>query len=260
VDVTSLGFRTDLMVLRLGGSEVVDAGDCIVVRTPANPTFWWGNFLLVPEPFGPGDGKRWVDRFRREFPDASHRAIGVDTVDGAAGLPAELEAAGVESDVSVVLTAPSLVEPPESPFEIRMLITPDDWQQAYSLRGAVYGEPESSEAAMFPARQIDAARTLTEGGHAVWIGAIFDGQLVASLGIVSDGRGLARFQSVETHPDFRRRGIARRLLYDAATYAANEFAATTTVIVADPDDHAIALYRSVGFADTERQVRLQAAR
>ena len=36
----SLGFRTDLALLALGGSEIEDRGRHGVVRTPANPTYW----------------------------------------------------------------------------------------------------------------------------------------------------------------------------------------------------------------------------
>src|SRR5260370_12802330 len=47
VDVRSLGYRTDLMVRLLDGSQVEDRGDYLAVRSPQNPTFWWGNFLLM---------------------------------------------------------------------------------------------------------------------------------------------------------------------------------------------------------------------
>src|SRR5881392_3949693 len=70
MQVTSLGFRTDLALRALEGAEVTDRGDYTVVRSPDNPTFWWGNFLLLagwPEP-GTGDG--WLARFAAEFPQA----------------------------------------------------------------------------------------------------------------------------------------------------------------------------------------------
>lgn len=43
VNVTSLGYRTDLMIRRMEGSEVTDCRDHIVVRSPAHPAYWWGN-------------------------------------------------------------------------------------------------------------------------------------------------------------------------------------------------------------------------
>lgn len=41
----SLGWRTDLIFARFDG-QVTDCGKHVRVRTPANPTFWWGNLHL----------------------------------------------------------------------------------------------------------------------------------------------------------------------------------------------------------------------
>ena len=80
MQVRSLGFATDLAVLRAGGSIVVEADDHLVVRTPSNPSYWWGNFVLVADP---ELAARGVDVFHREFPGARHLAIGVDGAGGA---------------------------------------------------------------------------------------------------------------------------------------------------------------------------------
>ena len=48
MQIESLAFRTDLALLEIGGSDVEDHGSHIAVRTPHNPTYWWGNFLLFP--------------------------------------------------------------------------------------------------------------------------------------------------------------------------------------------------------------------
>ena len=48
VEVISLGFRTDVMLRGLEGSEVVDHADHVTVRTPGNPDFWWGNAGAIP--------------------------------------------------------------------------------------------------------------------------------------------------------------------------------------------------------------------
>ena len=49
MDIRSLGFRTDLRLLEMTGSVIEDRGTHLVVRTPANPTYFWGNFLLLRE-------------------------------------------------------------------------------------------------------------------------------------------------------------------------------------------------------------------
>jgi len=45
MQIRSLAYQTDLFFPRFDG-EVVDRGDYTVIRTPSNPTFHWGNFLL----------------------------------------------------------------------------------------------------------------------------------------------------------------------------------------------------------------------
>jgi hypothetical protein len=79
VNITSLGYRTDLMLLQLSGSELTDKGEYVVIRTPANPTFWWGNYLLYRTPFAPGALAGRLEVFRQEFPAAKHGALGIDT-------------------------------------------------------------------------------------------------------------------------------------------------------------------------------------
>jgi hypothetical protein len=44
----SVGFVTDLFLVAFDG-VIEDKGRYVVVRTPSNPDFWWGNFLLYPE-------------------------------------------------------------------------------------------------------------------------------------------------------------------------------------------------------------------
>ena len=47
MEIQGLGWRTDLALLEISGSVLEDRGDHLVVRTPDNPTFWWGNFLML---------------------------------------------------------------------------------------------------------------------------------------------------------------------------------------------------------------------
>jgi ribosomal protein S18 acetylase RimI-like enzyme len=65
--------------------------------------------------------------------------------------------------------------------------------------------------------------------------------------------GLARYQDVETDPAARRRGLAGTLVWHAGRFAAEKLGASTLVIVADPAEGAIRVYRNCGFADAQRQ-------
>jgi predicted GNAT family acetyltransferase len=91
-----------------------------------------------------------------------------------------------------------------------------------------------------------------------WFGAFLDDVLVSQLGLVSASPGLARFQSVETHPAHRGRGLASTLVHAASQFGFAELGAQTLVMVADPDYVAVRIYRALGFIDAE--IQLQAER
>src|SRR5579863_9380717 len=95
VEVVSLGFRTDLMVRGLEGSEIADHGGYVTVRTRANPEFYWGNFLLLPADALSDPPDRWLSLFAAEFPDAGHLALGIDVTDGRDADLGPFESAGL---------------------------------------------------------------------------------------------------------------------------------------------------------------------
>jgi ribosomal protein S18 acetylase RimI-like enzyme len=257
VEISSLGYRTDLLLLELSGSVFEDAGEYVVVRTPDNPSFWWGNFLLYRTPFGPGDAAARLATFRKEFPTAEHVALGIDSVDGVIGAGDELTASGLTAERDVVMTASEVV-PPRRPNEeatYRPLSGDDDWEQLLqqSLATATMEVDEAYE--LFTRRKLAAKRALVDAGHGRWFGA-FDGErLQSSLGLMFDGKGLARFQSVQTSPEDRGRGLASTLVHRASTYGLTEGGAQTLVLVADPEYLAIRIYRALGFTDTETQLQ-----
>jgi GNAT superfamily N-acetyltransferase len=255
VDVRSLGYRTDLMVRALEGADIDDRGNYLVIRTPGNPTYWWGNFLLLSEPPRAGEGRDWLDVFAAEFPDARHIALGIDVTEVSAVNIGELTAVGLRMQRSAVLTARDLSEPPHPnrTAAFRELSGDADWQQATSLR-AVLSEGEPGAEPRFLKARIAAERGLTEAGHGVWFGAFLDGELMAQLGLITDGKGIARYQNVETHPAARRRGLAGTLVWRAGRFGLTDLGASTLVMLADPLDVAVRVYRSVGFTDAETQV------
>lgn len=259
MDIKSLGYRTDIMLRLLEGGERADNGDCVVVRSPANPVYWWGNFLLLAAPPAPGSVSRWLSRFAAEFPAAGHVALGIDVTDRSAVDPAEFEAAGLMFRRETVLTAAEVHQPPHPnrSAEYRPLTGSADWQQAVELRIACTGPEDPPADRGFQESRITAQRGLAEAGHGCWLGAFAGRRLVAQLGIISDGHGVARYQDVETHPAARRQGLAGTLVYQAGRYALARLAASTLVIVAEPDQQAIRVYRSCGFEVTEDQVSFE---
>jgi ribosomal protein S18 acetylase RimI-like enzyme len=258
VNVISLGYRTDLMVRALEGSEVIDHAGYITVRTAANPEFRWGNFLLLPAEAVLGGASQCLALFAMEFPAAAHVALGIDsTRDGSADL-ASFEAAGLSVQRETVLTASLPAGPPHPnrDAQIRELTSDGDWEQSADLRDLCNAADGFRTSRAFTEARITAQRGLASAGHGAWFGAFQNGKLVAHLGVVSDGSGIARYQDVGTHPGARRQGLAATLVCHAAGYAIDRLAATTLVIVADPDGPAIGVYRSVGFADLQALVSM----
>ncbi len=256
----SLGYQTDLALLRLGGSEIEDRGDHLVVRSPHNPTFWWGNFLLLDAAPTADKTDQWLARFAETFPGAAHVALGFDGVDGSLSDLAGFTAAGLSVEGQTVMTAQSVHEPPHPNREAtyRPLDSDDDWTQAVDLRVACYGDGAGvGRDREFAEARATTMRALTDAGHGGWFGAFLGGRLVTSMGLFRTSTGLARFQSVETHPAMRGRGLAGTLVRYVSSYGLSELQAHTLVMVADPEYSAIRLYRSLGFADTETQLQAE---
>jgi GNAT superfamily N-acetyltransferase len=257
MDIGSLAFRTDLAMLEHSGSVVDDHGSHLVVRTPDNPTYWWGNFLLLrAAPTDTDDARGWLAAFESEFPEARHRTFGVDGTEGGRDDLAPFVELGFGADVSTVMTATAVHEParPNTEATYRPLESDADWQQQIEMTLA--GEDEGYDLP-FVSAQAAAQRRLVDAGYGAWWGAFEGERLLASMGLFTASPGLARFQSVKTHPDARGRGLAGTLVHRVSRYGLDELGAHTLVMVADPEYLAIRIYRAVGFTDTERQLQAE---
>lgn len=241
------GWATDLAILELSGSAVTDHGDHLVVRTPDNPEFHWGNFVLVTDPERVDDAAAWVGVFEAAFPGVGWVSVGLPRwPDDLAAWTAQR----LEVEVDEVLTASSLPRPVPlaDGYTVRRL-DGDDWDLAVARSvadNARTGEHEQGSFASFVQRRAEARRSLSERGVGAWFGAFADGVLVADLGIVRCGTA-ARYQDVSTDEPHRRRGLASHLLGVAARWAA-EAGCEQWVIVTEADSAAGRLYRGLGFA------------
>lgn len=238
------GWATDLAVLELTGSTVDDRGDHLVVRTPDNPGFHWGNVVLVTDPSVGDDAERWVCTFATEHPAATWVAVGLVAPPTD---PAAWQALQVELDVDEALTTrtrPSATGLAEG-YAVRQLDS-NAWTQ--SIERAVAGNERADPATFraFAEQRVAARRVLSARGDAAFFGAFAGERLVAELGIVRCG-STARYQDVSTEAAHQRRGLARHLLSVAAGWAA-ERGCDRWVIVAAADSDAGRLYRRAGFA------------
>lgn len=256
----SLGYRTDLALLELGGSSVEDAGDCWIVRSPRNPQHWWGNFVLVKERPSYEASPAWMERSLALFGESRTFVLGVD---GTAGSPGDLPwfaEHGCTVEAMAVTTATSVHAPRRTneACECRALATDDDWAASVELRMRCLDDDLDPVAYREYARARTAAyRAMASRGDGQWFGAFLEGRLVAQMGLYRAGEGLARFQGVETDPDVRRQGLAGTLVHHVSRFGLDELGAERLVMVADPDYFAIDLYRSVGFEVTEAQLQVE---
>ncbi len=258
--VRSLAYRTDLFFPAFDG-QILDRGDYLVVRTPSNPTFYWGNFLLFARPPQSGDDRRWRDLFAREIgtpPEVQHVALGWDSPEGEAGEIQPFLQAGFEASFDLVLTSSQPRRParPAAGIIVGPLASDEDWAAAQELDVLCRG-PGHDEAGyrLFRRRAADRYRRMAAAGRGDWYGA-FDGQrLVGALGLFHQD-GIGRYQSVTTHPDFRRRGVASIMVYEAGRHAIARYGLQTLVIVAEQESSASRLYAAVGFASSEKSVGL----
>jgi GNAT superfamily N-acetyltransferase len=261
MEIRSLAWRTDLIFPRFEGL-VEDRGGYRVVRTPDNPGFYWGNFLLFAHPPTADSLPEWTRIFEREIravQPAPHLAFGWDSPTGEPGAVEPFRAAGFILGENAVLTATDLLPPPHPhrAVRVRPLATDAEWAQALENQVACRAAEFSvDEYRPFKARQMARYRRMADAGLGAWFGAFAGERLVAGLGVFADG-ALARFQMVATHPEFRRQGICGTMVHESARYPRTVLGAETLVMTADEHDHAGRIYESLGFRPTERQLGVE---
>ncbi len=273
MDGARLGFRSELIFHRFDG-EVIDRRDTCgvqVIRTPSNPTFFWGNFLLFERAPVAGDVSRWPQLFAQLIeapqPQSTHRAFGW-LQDAPGEFDAFLAAGYTRSDTTVLqATRIDAAPPPRVAAQLRPFATEADWGMQLAAdvasRDPIHTETAYRE---FCARRNERWRAMIAAGRGQWFGAFVpDGgtaQLAASLGVFAEaqaveGERIARFQWVSTQPRYQRQGLCRALLAHAAQYARESLRADRLVIVAAADEMPERLYRAVGFVPVGHQRGLQ---
>src|SRR6478672_7640567 len=201
VPIASLGFRTDIMLLALGGSAITKHGGLTVVATPPAPDFWWGNFVLAPDASALDAA---LALHAEMFPEADFVSVGIDGTDGL-GIDATAAGRGLTVERSTALSSTAVGPPPRpnTDAEVRRLHSDEDFEAAADLQYT--NDPASGRG--FVASRFRTWRWLADEGHGAWFGAFLDGRLCTGLGLYTDGNGVARFQAVDTHPDYRRQRV-----------------------------------------------------
>ncbi len=256
--INSLLLKSSLIFAR-NESEIVERESYIAIKTPTNPGFHWGNYLIFKKAPVADEISSWKILFAKEFPyydEIKHYVFAWDELK-APDDPGYL-AHNMILEKSVGLQTDSLIRPKHYNNEvlIRPLTSPKDWEDADQLqtmtRLETYGFDEYLD---FKKAQSLSYQKLIKLGNGMRVGAFKGNQMVAELGIYSEGK-LGRYQNVVTHPDFRCQGICATLVYEAGQAILNEGKVKTLVMVADPDYHAARVYESVGFKPVEESYNL----
>ena len=245
-----------MAVARFDG-EVHDRGDYVVVRTDANPSFFWGNFLVFPHAPVPGDAERWLAVHEREFPPAPGRAtiLSWDELDGALGDDADFLAQGFERDLGLCFLATRLhkAQKHNDDVRVRPLASDDDWQRAEAALTAAFVSGSRAPADLqrvFVATQMRRYRAMQDQGWGAWFGAFLGDRVAACAGLVRQDRR-ARFQLVGTDPMFARRGVCSTLIFEMGSLALCEWPCDELIIVAGATQPAARVYAGVGFEACE---------
>ena len=237
--VRSLALTTELALAGTRG-RITDRGDYLVIETPDDPGFYYGNLLVMPAPPQVGEVAFWSRRFHEHFPDAEHVTLWWDSIRGDAGAEDELTAAGFTLERSLVMIADAIASAPAA-MPVRELTGAEiTGEIAWAL-----ADRHDEAYRQFLKRRAAWHRQLVARGIAKFWGAFDGARLVASLGLVELGT-IARYQDVQTLPAYRGRGLASALLHAAARAASVE----RVIVLAERGD----LYERAGFRLHERTV------
>jgi GNAT superfamily N-acetyltransferase len=247
-------WATDIEVLRLSGAVIDAHPDHVVITSPRNPGYHWGNFVLVTDPDAADDAARWVSVFDEHCPGAGHISIGLPREPD----PAGYRAAGLTVEAELVLDTGAPVTGAACPsgYVVRAL-EDADWAGvvAADLQEMIAeGRPGDAGDRAFVERRVETRADLARRSAAVFLGAFAgDGGLAAQLGIVlcgaiGEAHQVARYQHVSTVPGHRGRGLASHLLGVAGRWAADRGADRWEIHV-DPGSGAHRLYDRLGFRE-----------
>ncbi|OUS05693.1 hypothetical protein A9Q96_10860 [Rhodobacterales bacterium 52_120_T64] len=254
--ITSKGIQSDFIFHKFAG-VTTDFGDCISVRTPKNPDYFSGNFLLFQRPPDLADFANWIEKFETVFapyPAVRHHTFQwLPTTTPDPAVLEEFKHAGFTIDETSVLAARTVHDDKPAPegVEFRQIRTDAEWLAVIDAQTRD-GFPKipMSEYRRYKEATFANYREMSEQGLGGWWGAFKGKVLVADLGLFF-GEGVGRFQSVETSPEHRRQGICRAMVSHVSNQALAAHQGITLLMHADAHDVARGIYCSVGFVEIE---------
>lgn len=258
----SLGIQSEYVVSHLE-SKLTERDAFFIYQTPASPNYYYGNLLALKQPLSAKSKDAWESCFADAFMNLDgirHRTFlwTQDDQKASADEVEEFKKAGYDyEEMDILLLGPGQLVVPEyyqQSVAIRPFLYESDWRQWLEI-GVDQRDPGHSKEDFLRYRsgRLKTYKALTKAGHGHFYGA-FDGRHLVGYAGVFHLNGLARYQDVRVLEDYRRKGIARSMLYRMALWAGQY--AQQQVIIADSHYHATKLYQGLGFKVAESEASL----
>lgn len=125
--IKSTALRSEFLVLG-EEAEIEEQDEYFVVRSPQNPLFYWGNFLIFKHPPEVSDIPRWEKIFCKEFPDSIYHHRAFAWMYG--NINEDFPVSGYSLERSVCLMTKTVRKVPQINPEVTVRkIKPSEWPQ-----------------------------------------------------------------------------------------------------------------------------------
>ncbi|MGS0743120.1 GNAT family N-acetyltransferase [Glaciimonas sp. GG7] len=253
--MSKLGINSELIFHRLNGA-VENYNLYTMIKTKSCPDSYYGNCLLL------SDSPNIKDLISLEIdfqsligglPEISHKFFIWPLNSDEVFNPSEFIKYGYEYSENIVLSvcAHDLINLKKiNNVDIHIFSSEKDWKnwEEMLIRDNENYFPEN-EYHQYLAYQRRIYQSLTDANRGSMWGGYLNGKQVASLGLFFDGN-IGRFQSVVTDPLHRNKGICKAMVRYVSLQGLSRV--DRLIMVADKSQHALLLYKSLGFKEIER--------
>ena len=249
----SIGLKTDLFFHQFSGN-VISKENYLVIHTPNNPEYYWGNYLIFDGPPKKTDSKKWIDAFKNEFghrKSIDHIAFTWDL--GEVSNLDEFVEKGFHIDKSIILTLNEMSSPSlcSGNITLKEIQTNSEWKELIDLQILIGNSDGKYENYIkFTEKKFFTYKKIVSSNKGTWLGAYDSGKLIGDLGIFLTG-AFGRFQNIETHPDYRGKNICRSLIYKAFHWIKNRNSKAIIVVESEANSLPLKIYKKLGFSEKE---------
>lgn len=259
--LNSLALRTNLMMDKYH-TVINESPEFISVKTPSRPDYFWGNYIICKNEQSLNTYRESIEAFEKLIGKKSELGFIAITFDWTAfeiSFFDEFIENGFELEVSRVLSTDKVDLPPKINKEIQIKEIDlngnlDFYVDVQFSSNWGYGNDEIQK--KFLKDNIEEFAALSQKMPAKRFGAYLNDEIIAELGVYWEN-GIARFNNVGTHKDYRRIGACSTLVYEVSKTILEREDVSTLVMEADDSYHAAGIYESVGFKPTEKLASLE---